>query len=204
MPGNPNNPHGTHIRLDKGDGSLTVIEFGADTTEEGGAFDKTAIGLWRYSARADDPMDVDGLGNPLRRTDQGFYLLAERTLRAEAEDPAQGLSGFVRFGTVSKDVYQADWSGSLGLHYQGLFDGRDDDTAGIAVTTSHASSKYRDSQLVLGNVADSSETVVEITYRAQLQLWLSVQPLVQRIFNPNMDAALRDAWVAGMRLEVAF
>lgn len=83
--------------------------------------------------------------------------------------------------------------------YQGLFDGRDDDTAGIAVTTSHASSKYR--QL---NASDSSETVVEITYRAQLQPWLSVQPVVQRIFNPNMDAALRDAWVAGMRLEVVF
>ena len=104
----------------------------------------------------------------------------------------------------NKDVYQADWSGSLGLLYQGLFDGRDDDTAGLAVTTSHASSKYRDSQLILGNTTDSSETVIEITYRAQLQPWLSVQPMVQRIINPNMDTVLRDAWVVGMRLEVAF
>ena len=199
VPGNPNNPQGTHIRLDKGDGSLAVVELGINTSEEGKPFNKTAVGLWRYSARAADLMDVDAFGNPLRRTDQGFYFLAERTLRAEQNDSAQGLSGFVRFGTVNKDVYQADWSGSLGLTYQGLFDGRDDDTAGIAVTTSHASSKYR--QL---NASDSSETVVEITYRAQLQPWLSVQPVVQRIFNPNMDAALRDAWVAGMRLEVAF
>lgn len=199
VPGNPNNPQGTHIRLDKGDGSLAVVELGFNTSEEGKSFNKTAVGLWRYSARADDLMDVDALGNPLRRTDQGFYFLAERTLRAEQDDPTQGLSGFIRFGTVNKDVYQADWSGSLGLTYQGLFDGRDDDTAGIAVTTSHAGSKYR--QL---NASDSSETVVEITYRAQLQPWLSVQPMVQRIFNPNMDANLRDAWVAGMRLEVAF
>ncbi len=69
----------------------------------------------------------------------------------------------------------------------------------IAVTTSHASSKYR--QI---NASGSSETVVEITYRAQLQPWLAVQPLVQRIFNPNMDPALKDAWVAGVRIEVAF
>ncbi|MHB0926937.1 MAG: carbohydrate porin [Gallionellaceae bacterium] len=193
VPGNPNNPHGTHIRLDKGDGSLAVVEIGFNTSEEGKPFNKTAVGLWRYSARAADLVT----GDP--RRDEGFYVLAERTLRAEQDDSAQGLSGFVRFGTVNKDVYQADWSGSLGLHYQGLFDGRDDDTAGIAVTTSHASSKYR--QL---NASDSSETVVEITYRAQLKPWLSVQPMVQRIFNPNMDAALRDAWVAGMRLEVAF
>lgn len=199
VPGNLNNPQGTHIRLDKDDGSLAVVEFGFNTSEEGKSFNKTAIGLWRYSTRADDLVDVDDLGNPLRRTDQGFYFLAERTLRAEQDDPAQGLSGFARFGTVNKDVYQADWSGSLGLIYQGLFDGRDDDTAGIAVTTSHASSKYR--QL---NASDSAETVVELTYRMQLQPWLSVQPLVQRIFNPNMDAALRDAWVAGIRLEVVF
>ena len=193
VPGNLNNPHGTQIRLDKGDGTLSVVEFGYTPEVGDGEFNKTAIGLWRYSARANDLVDVDALGNPLRRPDQGFYFLAERTLLAE------GLSGFVRFGTVNKDVYQADWSGSLGLHYQGLFDGRDDDTAGIAVTTSHASSKYR--QL---NASGSSETVVEITYRAQLQPWLAVQPVLQRILNPNMDPALKDAWVAGVRIEMAF
>lgn len=199
VPGSLNNPHGTQIRLDKGDGTLSVFELGYAPEVEDGEFNKTAIGLWRYSARANDLTDVDALGNPLRRTDQGFYFLAERTLHAEQNDPAQGLSGFVRFGTANQDVYQADWSGSLGLHYQGLFDGRDDDTAGIAVTASHASGKYR--QL---NASDSSETMVEITYRAQLRPWLSLQPMVQRILNPNMNPALRDAWVAGARLDAAF
>ena len=192
VPGNLNNPQGTHIRLDKGDGSLAVFELGYTPEVGDGEFNKTAIGLWRYSAQANDLIDVDALGNPLRRADQGFYFLAERTL-------TDGLSGFARFGTVNKDVYQADWSASLGLHYQGLFDGREDDTAGIAVTTSHASGKYR--QI---NVSDSSETVVEITYRAQLQPWLAVQPVLQRILNPNMDPALKDAWVAGVRIEMAF
>jgi len=192
VPGNLNNPHGTQIRLDKGDGTLFVVELGYTPPVEGESFDKTAIGLWRYSARANDLTDVDALGNPLRRPDQGFYFLAERTLTDD-------LSGFVRFGTANQDVYQADWSGSLGLHYQGLFDGRDDDTAGIAVTASHASGKYR--QI---NASESSETVIEITYRAQLQPWLSVQPMLQRIFNPNMDAALRGAWVMGARVEINF
>lgn len=199
VPGNLNNPHGTQIRLDKGDGTLSIVELGYTPPVEGESFNKTAIGLWRYSARTNDLVDVDALGNPLRRPDQGFYFLAEHTLHTEQNDSAQGLSGFVRFGTANKDVYQADWSGSLGLRYQGLFDGRDDDTAGIAVTTSHASSKYR--QL---NASDSSETVVEITYRAQLQPWLSVQPMVQRILNPNMDPALKDAWVVGARVEINF
>lgn len=199
VPGNLNDAHGTQIRLDQGDGTLAVVEFGYAPAGEEEGYNKTSLGLWRYSARANDLVDVDVFGNPVQRINQGFYVLAERTLFAEQGNAGQGLSGFVRFGTVNKDVYQVDWSGSLGLNYQGLFDGRDDDAAGVAVTTSHASAKYR-----LANAAESSETVVELTYRAQLQSWLAVQPVVQRIFNPNMDATVRDAWVVGARLEVAF
>jgi len=113
VPGNPNNPQGVQIRLDKGDGTLSIVEFGYTPQADEGHYDKTAIGLWRYSVRANDLVDVDVLGNLLRRPDQGFYFLAERTLYAERNDPAQGLSGFVRFGIVNKDVYQVDWSGSM-------------------------------------------------------------------------------------------
>lgn len=205
VPGNPLNPHGTHIRLDKGDGTLAVAELGYTPENDGtGAISKTAIGLWRYTARASDLKEVDALGNLLQRFDQGAYILAERTLLAEQGNPGQGLSGFVRFGVVNKNVYQADWSGSLGLNYHGLFDGRDDDAAGIAVTTSHASSKYRDSQFLLGSATDSSESVVELTYRAQLQPWLALQPTIQYIRNPNMDAILENAWVMGARVEIGF
>lgn len=193
VPGEPDNPRGTHIRLGNGDGTLSIVEFGYNASAQGKSLNKTALGLWRYSAHATDLVN----GEP--RPDQGYYFLAEHTLHAEQYDPAQGLSGFVRFGTANKNVYQADWSGSLGLNYQGLFEGRDVDAAGIAVTTSHAGSRYR--QL---NASGSYETVVEISYRAQFQPWLAAQPMVQRIFNPNMDTTLGQVWVAGMRLEVAF
>lgn len=192
VPGNPNNPHGSHIKLGKGDGTLSVVELGYTPANEDVSINKTSIGLWRYSMRAVDMVT----GEP--HSDQGFYLLAERTLRAEQGQLGQGLSGFVRYGVVSKDVYQADWSGSVGLCYQGLFDGRDDDQAGIAVTTSHASDKYQ--QL---NASNSSETVIEITYHAQMMPWLAVQPSVQRIINPGMDKALSDASVIGVRVELA-
>lgn len=199
VPGKAGNPHGTHIQLDKGDGTLAVAEFGLTPQTEEGGYSKTALGLWRYTTRADDLTEIDALGNPLRRNDRGGYLLAERTLLAEQGKPGQGLSGFIRFGVVNKDVYQADWSGSIGLNYQGLFDGRDDDAAGIAVTNSHAGSKYRQN-----NGGESSETVVELTYRAQINPWFALQPTLQYIHNPNMDPALEDAWVTGARLEINF
>lgn len=192
VPGDPAKTSGTYIKLDKGDGTLSVVELGYTPAGEEGAISKTAIGLWNYSVAAADLVT----GEP--RADRGAYVLAEHTLMAEEGQSGQGLSGFVRYGVVNKDVYQSDWSGSIGLHYLGLFDGRDDDEAGIAVTSSHASDKYQ--QL---NTSDTSETVIELTYRAQIMPWIAVQPSLQRIINPGMDQALNDATVIGMRLELA-
>lgn len=221
VPGNPNNPRGTHIQLNKGDGTFSIVEFGytpqrieplSESTQLGGSvespteeqeesefFNKTAIGFWRYSARIDDPIDLDAIGNPVRRLSEGIYFLAERTLMIEKDHPSQGLSGFVRFGTASPDIHQADWTGSLGLRYHGLFSGREDDIAGVAVTVNHASGKYR--RL---NNADSSQTSVEATYRAQLNPWFALLPTLQYVHNPNMDPALKNAWIVGARAEINF
>lgn len=197
VPGDPNNAQGTQIRLNKGDGTLAIAEFGYMPEDEEGTISKTAIGLWRYTAKAGDLTAVDAFGNPVQRNDRGGYILAEHTLMSEANNPGQGLAGFVRLGFVNKNVYQSDWSGSIGLIYQGLFDGRDDDTAGIGITTSHASAKYR--QL---NAALAYETMLELTYSAQLLPGLSIQPDLQYIRNPNMDPTLKDAWVVGARMEL--
>ena len=208
VPSDPNNPRGTHIQLNKGDGSFSIVEFGY-TPQEGGSagggepeaetFNKTAIGFWHYSARIDDPINLDAIGNPVRRISEGIYFLAERTLMTEKDRPSQGLSGFVRFGTASMDIHQADWTGSLGLRYRGLFSGRDDDIAGVAITVNHASDKYR--RL---NNADSSQTSVEATYRAQLNPWFALLPTLHYFHNPNMDSALKNAWIVGARAEINF
>ncbi|HLP99406.1 MAG TPA: carbohydrate porin [Sideroxyarcus sp.] len=220
VPGDPNNSHGTHIRLGNGDGSFFITEIGYMPLEaghtfepvspEGAAklepeiklheklegFDKTAFGMWRYSARFDDLTDFDAQGNPVRRASFGWYVLAERTLHAE-DDPAQGLAGFVRLGATNGDIQQSDGSFSMGLRYMGLLDGRDEDVVGIAVTGSHAGRKYR-----ALNQSAEFETMAELTYRAQIRKWLGVQPLLQKIFHPNMDRSIPDATLLGVRVEV--
>lgn len=216
VPGDPNNLRGTHIQLNKGDGSFSIAEFGytpqesseppfeeakpgeliepkLKVHEEHESFNKTAIGLWRYSTQFNDPVDLG-----VRRPDQGIYFLAERTLMTEKDHPAQGLSGFVRFGTASRDIHQADWTSSVGLRYHGLIEGRDDDIAGIAITYNHASDKFR--QLNVGAAGNQSQ--VEATYRAQIKPWFALQPTLQYIANPNMDPALQNVWIIGARAEI--
>jgi porin len=225
VPGDPGNPHGTHIQLNKGDGSLSIAEFGftpqegseppfkaaqpgelvepeTKVHEESESFNKTAIGFWHYSASFSDP---DPAISQLRSS-EGFYFLAERTLMPKKDHPSQGLSGFVRFGTASRDIHQADWIGSVGLRYHGLIEGRDDDITGIAVTYNHASDKFR--QLNVG--AADNQTQVEATYRAQIKPWFALQPTLQYIANPNMkidstgNPTLKNVWIIGARAEINF
>jgi carbohydrate-selective porin OprB len=51
-------------------------------------------------------------------------------------------------------------------------------------------------------LSSTAETVVEVTYQAQLARGVIVQPLIQRIFNPGLS--LPDSTVAGARLQLAF
>lgn len=223
VPGDPNHPYGTQIKLGHGDGTLSIVELGFTPAEAMHTFEipqpgeatrmdpamkaheiyepfaKLAIGYWHYSSRYDDLLDTDAGGNPQRRHRQGAYALAEKTLLKEADDPDQGLAAFVRLGAASRGVHQSDWSASLGLRYVGLLSGRDSDIAGIAMTTSHASSKYRQA-----NLSERYETAFEATYRAQIRPWLALQPDLQYIINPGMDRTLENTWVVGIRTEVIF
>lgn len=192
------NARGTQIRLDQGDGSLAIVELGYTPQPAEGAgesFNKTAIGFWRYSTQfnSQDVADTQLYSN------RGVYFLAERSLMAEQGNADQGLAGFVRFGTATKELNQADWTASLGLRYHGLLAQRDDDIAGVSVTHSHASSVYR-----AVNASTNSETGVEATYRAQLNPWFALQPTVQYIVHPGMDSTIKNVWVVGARAEITF
>lgn len=209
VPGDPNNPRGTHIKLGNGDGTLSVVEIGytphevsqsaepAGMQEAAETYNKTAIGFWRYTAQFDA---YDGS----RQHNQGAYVIAERSLFRESGHPSQGLAGFIRFGLASEAVNQADWSGSVGLRYHGLITGRDDDVAGVAVTVNHAGDTYRQNQTLLGNATDRQETNFEATYRAQVTPYFAVQPTLQIIANPSMDTTIKTAWILGSRFEIEF
>ena len=203
VPGDPNNPHGTHIKLGNGDGTLAMLEMGYTPHEQNSIaskdqelaeiFNKTAIGIWRYSAQFDA---TDGLGS--RHPSQGAYFLAERTLYIENGHPSHGLSGFVRFGVASEKVNIADWTGSAGLRYHGLIGGRDDDVAGLAITVNHAGDSYRNTK-----GSEHQEIDLEATYRAQVTPYFAVQPTMQFIDSPNMDSTIQNAWILGSRFEIA-
>jgi len=211
VPGDPDNPRGTHIQFNDGDGALRVVEAGyipgqAKEGEQTGAVptEKYAIGAWSYTARFADLVEVDGGGDALmRKGNQGFYVLAERTLYRGTRNPDGHADGFIRYGRANADFNQLSSYFQAGLVFTGMVAGRSEDQFAVSFSTARTGDKYRQAALDAGQEPTRHESVWEATYRAQMTPWLIVQPNIQHVIHPGTEAQIKDATVLGVRFELA-
>jgi len=203
VPGNPDNPNGTQIVLDKKDGLLLTGEVGWST--EAGPYQsyrKVALGGYLYTSKFDALIRKDAVGNPARlRGRPGFYVLAEGSVLRE-DDPEQGLAMFARFGVADDAIYQLSAYLGAGMAYTGLLPGRDQDLLGVAVATARNGHPFKLSMLNTGTSVEAYEVALELTYRVALFPWLVAQPDVQYIINPGTERALSNALLISSRFEI--
>lgn len=199
VPGDPDHPKRTAIILKKDDGVFTAVESGLSAGQPGGKeYFKIGGGAWLHTANVES---FDGRQND---ENYGFYFIAEKTLFSEHED-GQGLGGFVQLGWADENRNQIARYWGVGLNYTGLIPGRDRDCIGLAVASARNGGKFMEySNNVEGVPVDHTETAIELTYRAELQPWLSIQPDFQYIINPGMNKSLKDAFQIGSRVEIIF
>jgi porin len=166
---------------------------------------KIAIGGWYYTGVFDDLSRTDHNGNPVRhRGSGGAYVIGERVVYRDSENPARRLKLFAELGLGDPSVNRfASYTGG-GVTFSGLIPGRDNDETGLGVAAAHNGSQYIKSQRQQGQRAETSEVTLELTYLAQLTRWLAAQQSVQYVINPNTDPSRRDALVASFRLEISF
>jgi len=200
--GNPDKPKGTHIHLKKKDGSLLITEIGTNSD-----FGNYLVGLWQYTKKFDDYVNVDTNGDPVKKSSHGAYFMAEKVLYKH--DETTYLTGFLRFGKANKSVSIIDYSWSSGLVCNGFISGRNDSQIGIAVSQAYLSKKYRQSQLDSGFKTPKQETGLEFTVSDKLMPWLQVQPNIQYIFNPATSIELekkylKNALVIGIKTVITF
>ncbi len=220
VPGDPDRPRRTHIAFADGDGWLMAAEavllVGGDSewyTEPSRfrlvsrtdveLFDaRFAVGAWKYTAGFAELRDprILALWAPSHRN-QGVYALAEMSLLRESSDPAQGLSGFARFGVANNRINRFGSYLGLGLVYTGLLPGRGDDQAGLALAVARNGDPYFESVAPLGT-PDRSEAVIEATYLAGITSWLSIQADLQYIVNPGTEPNVSNALVPLVRFQI--
>ncbi|OHC99487.1 MAG: hypothetical protein A2885_22910 [Sphingopyxis sp. RIFCSPHIGHO2_01_FULL_65_24] len=186
VPGNPDHPGRTAIRLGHGDGALLVGEVQAPL---GGG--KLLLGHWHYTARF-DLNDGTGTGHG----NSGTYFRGEFPLIEKAD---RKLDAFFRLGKAAGRFNMFDGFASGGLKFSGWVPGRDKDEFGIAFAAAFTSDSYR-----AATGAAASEMAVEVSYRAPIAPWLALQPSLHYIRRPSADRTIADALVIGLRAEASF
>ncbi|NDC38653.1 MAG: carbohydrate porin [Proteobacteria bacterium] len=194
VPGDPNNPNGTHIRFDKGDGVFWTSEAGVQRAEDdtSSRYYKAGIGLWYHTK---DFIDFNGES---RSKNHGIYLLGEAMLIPEEAGFDEGLGAFATFGTAEPSVNQVGRSIVAGLHYTGLFPGRSEDILAVGYARAENGNQFMEANAGVHR----AETALELTYLAQVLPYLQIQPDLQYVMNPSMSRDIGDAWVLGLRVTV--
>jgi porin len=195
VPGNPDNPKGTHIIFGENDGLLMIGEVGL-LREKNHKYHKYAFGFWGYSESFEA---ITGKGETGKS--RGVYFLTDHRLTVEKDDSNQGLNAFLRLGTASHKVNQLDFYLGAGFSYTGLIPGRDEDLTGIAVSYAQNGKAFRD---VGGQGVEKSETFIEWVYHMQVLPWLVLKPGIQYFINPGTDPTVKNAFITLIRSEISF
>ena len=114
----------------------------------------------------------------------------------------RSVTAFVQLGLGDGRVNQIGGYLSGGLTLTAPFAGRAQDELGLAATAALNGSHYERAQMAAGTPA-AGETTVELTYLAQLGVWLTVQPDLQYVIHPGGTRAVRNAVVPGLRIAVS-
>lgn len=192
VPGDPDRPARTAVKLSGRDGALIIGEV---DYRRGGT--KVAIGGWTYTARFDDVRP----GAPSGRGNRGGYALIEHRLRGAYGDDPQGLAGWLRFGLADPRFNPIVSYLGAGIVQTGIGKRRADQI-GIAVAVANFSARSQQALAQAGTPSDAREVILEATYKFAIADWLSVQPDLQYVINPGGQPAIGDATVIGLRFRI--
>jgi porin len=163
---------------------------------------KIAVGAWYYSARLPDIVEVEASGEPvLHRGSRGAYLVADQTVWS-ASTGARALMAFVQLGIGDERVNQVGSYAGGGLTFAGPLPSRAQDEVGLAIASAMMGSHFK--RALLPDNPSSAETTAELTYFAQFGARLAMQPDVQYVIDPGGTNARRNAFVAGLRIALAY
>ena len=197
--GNPDRGFsGTRVNLNDKEGALLYFEFGYRHNQARNE-DKPK-GNYKLGAfyHTDDFQDINqavlvafgAIPGPAEQHggNYGFYFLADQQLFREIgkDDPAsQGLVGFFRVAVAPDDRNLTQLGIDGGLVYKGLIPGRDWDTLGVAGSYLEMSDDFARAFSAVGLPEPDYEAVIEISYKAQLTAWWTLQPSLQYVFHPG-------------------
>lgn len=184
--GNPNNPNGTQIILNRNDGVLAIHEFQFVTDDYNFSF-----GSWIYSKQVESFLVKGKFSNNF-----GIYLSAEKFDLISNDN----MDGFLRIGAANKSTNPVDFYFGTGLRLKEVFPKMNLKDLGIACAIAHNSADFR--RLMAKEMVQMKdyEINLEFTYKIGIFDFLELQPDLQYIINPTYCTDRKNQLVIGMRL----
>jgi porin len=180
--------------LSRSDGALLI----AQLSVAAGPFATLSLGQWGYTREFETlPVGIPG-GGPATSRNSGTYLTLESV-------PVGGDARWRAFGRVGRadpDVNAFDLHLAAGLVGELAWPSGAGSQAGVALQAVRPGDRYSRAQARAG-LSSPTERLVEITWRVSLGDHLTLQPNVQYVDDPAGDPRARDAWVVGLRIELA-
>ena len=186
--GDPNDPYGTHVSFDHGDGVFVIAEAGLLGGEA--HYYKVGVGGWYHTANIDD---LDGRPQD---NNSGIYTLGE--MDVWRDEDGRGVGIFTRLGFANGDRNQVSTYVGGGVTWTGPLPQRPSDVAGVAVAHARNGDHFRR----LNPSLERGETTLEASYLITPKPWLTVQPDLQYIVDPGTDSAIDNALILGVRVQI--
>lgn len=178
------------IRLfNKEEGVFGVTEYQLTGSFNGRLPGSFRAGTYFHSKGSD--IDADSTAGRRIISNYGLYIVADQMIIRESGGTG-GLGIFAQVALSPKAINSHHQYFGLGVSYSGLFYKNNNDKLGIAFT--HAGFK---------DEGKWGETVIEVTYQAQVTKNLFIQPDFQYVINPEgTDMQLRNSVVGLIRLGI--
>jgi len=199
-----NDKHGIAFHLNPAAGVIFIAEgvYQVSPTKE----NRGIAGTYTIGGFYDSRQFSGDFVHPVHASNGGLYAIIDQVVyRAkpyiDEKSGNQGLSIFTSCSFAPTDRNLVSFYADCGCNYIGLVPGRENDIAGVAVSYTRLSDELVENGRP---IQSGHETVIEATYRLQLNDHLYLQPDVQYILYPGGFGAHSNALVSGLRFDFTF
>jgi porin len=196
--------HGTRFHLNPSAGLIVIAEGVYKVNPPPG--NRGLVGAYTLGGYYDSRQYTGDFVRPAHSANGGLYAIVDQIVyRTEPyideNSSKRGLSIFSSCAVAPSDRNLASLYLDAGCNYLGLIPTRDNDIVGLAISYT----KIGDDVVRNGSVVHSGhETIIEATYRVQLNDHLYLQPDLQYILYPGGFGDHPSALVSGLRFDLTF
>ena len=175
VPGDPNHLGRTEVRLSRGEGALLVAEAGwQESGADGPGPRRWGLGLWDYTRPAPG---IEGAGTA---RNFGAYGLVQGPMFEASKGKTVA---FIRAGLARGRVNAIDAALDAGLMVERPWGESGPSSLSAGVAIARLGREHRNAEVAAGRALRALEAALEIDVRWLLRPGLTMQPLVQRVWN---------------------